>query len=320
MSAPEDWYAGGAFDNNRKAKHLQWLGNLPKNIEGDKRIQDAGVGRKLTEGEDPGPPGKPKPLVFISPVDCLVGAHYLSEQSHKDTPNEEIRIAVVSFACPDNLGGKFKDGSDSQEASILVRTSLWYTLKEADYPLENDALIYSKDVFVASLYPGILRKWEDRFYVDIISCAALDSPKLKHDVRWTDLKPPIMGDDFADEEDHQIMTNKIRLIMRAAVRGKATHVVLGAFGCGYAKNPPHAVAALMKKVLIDDLVQEDWRLAGIKRVMIAIKDFDTTGRTNMPAFENRFEGCPLARIDWFGTDYTNIMFGTSDDESDEDHA
>ena len=74
--------------------------------------------------------------------------------------------------------------------------------------------------------------------VCVISCAALSHPPLNTSF-----------DDYASEDDREIMKVKAAAVLQAAVDAKCDVVVLSAFGCGAFGNPPHIVAAIFHEAI-----------------------------------------------------------------------
>lgn len=68
----------------------------------------------------------------------------------------------------------------------------------------------------------------DRFYVDVISCAAPRHPSLSEDKD----SQGEQVEKYADAKDEEQMALKIKYIMRTAAKMGVTHLVLGALGCG----------------------------------------------------------------------------------------
>ena len=74
--------------------------------------------------------------------------------------------------------------------------------------------------------------------VCVISCAALSHPRLNTSF-----------DDYASEDDREIMKVKAGAALQAAADATCDVVVLSAFGCGAFCNPPHIVAAIFHETI-----------------------------------------------------------------------
>jgi uncharacterized protein (TIGR02452 family) len=75
-------------------------------------------------------------------------------------------------------------GATSQEESLCVRSTLYAFLREEFYRLPSRASIYTPDVLVFRDQDLRDLPKRDRFYVDVISCAALQFPEVAEG-RWT---------------------------------------------------------------------------------------------------------------------------------------
>lgn len=158
------------------------------------------------------------------------------------------RIAVLNFASPTTPGGGVLRGSTAQEECLCRCSTLYPALNQAccwdGYyqpnrerrdTLATDACIYAPDVVVVKedgAMPVALAE-EDRFVVDVITCAA---PNL----RYTSIT------------DDELMSIHVRRAMRilevAASLGVRT-LVSGAFGCGAFANDARVVADAWSRAL-----------------------------------------------------------------------
>ena len=130
---------------------------------------------------------------------------------------------------------------------------------------------------------------KDRFYVDVISCAAPRHPGLSGGKDGTSVC-------YADAADEEMMTLKIKFVMRTAARMGVTHLILGALGCGAYRNPIGQVANIMRKCLVgrgsSRPAEEDWRGAGIEQVVFAILD-DSPAKVVWRAFVDELKDYAL---------------------------
>jgi uncharacterized protein (TIGR02452 family) len=160
-------------------------------------------------------------------------------------------------------------------------------LRSEWYRHKPDTVIYTPDVLVfKSPSPDLkLLEPKDQLYVDVISCAAPRHPEVKQLDDGT-LK-------YDDPKDEEAMALKIKYIMRTAVKMSATHVVLGAIGCGAYRNPIKEVAGMMRRCLLGRgngrPLDEDWAAAGIKSIVFAILD-ESPKRAVWDGFVEEFSG------------------------------
>jgi len=120
----------------------------------------------------------------------------------------------------------------------------------------------------------------DRYFVDVISCAALKNPDVVKDGSGKLV--------YYREADKEIMVMKTRLILQIAKQKQITHLVLGALGCGAYRNPPEEVAKIFKKVIFGDGKRA--AVSGIEEIVIAIFD----DGENLRAFREAFGGTEQA--------------------------
>lgn len=219
--------------------------------------------------------------ITLRHVDTLDAAHGLRREGIK------TRIAVLNMASPLQPGGGVLRGARAQEESLCMRSTLYPSLRQEWYRHKPDTIIYSPDVLVfkSAGFTRDILKAEDRFYVDVISAAAPRQPEV--DISKDGAQT------YSDPKDEEMMALKIKFIMRAAVNKSASHVVLGALGCGAYHNPIKKVASIMRRVLLGNRrgkgPEEDWSAAGIKKVVIAILD-ETKEQTVWNGFVEEFRG------------------------------
>ena len=152
------------------------------------------------------------------------------------------RVAVLNLADPGFPGGNVQTGSGAQEESLFRRTTLCMHLPMIHtlYPLEEDACLISRRVVV-------FRDTEERGYclldrstfeVDVLSCAGVRHPTLTTEGRMND-------------EDLQMLLEKVRLIYTSAMECGVDGLVLGALGCGAFRCPPDDVASVFRQVNLE---------------------------------------------------------------------
>lgn len=194
-----------------------------------------------------------KPIIRVIASDTLDAAQALYSSHPSD------RIAVLSMASPLRPGGGVLTGATSQEESLCIRSTLLPSLRDEYYRLPEDAVIFSPDVLVFRAQDLEPLPKSERFFVDIISCAALRFPEVE-------------GARYARETDREVMTKKIRLILRVAASNGCKRVVLGALGCGAYGNPTAEVAELFMRVICGNpkkKIQESWGV--IEDIIFAIR-------------------------------------------------
>ena len=158
-------------------------------------------------------------------------------------------VCVLNMANAIHAGGGFRTGALAQEEALCYRTSLHFTLKLRFYPIPEKATVYSPNVLVIrdSLANGHelldCRDPASLPTISVVSAAAIHHPMVAfHKKHPKDLM-------YAIQDDQDLMKEKIRVILRTAIKNKHRQIVLGAFGCGAFKNPPMEVAYLFLDVL-----------------------------------------------------------------------
>jgi uncharacterized protein (TIGR02452 family) len=159
------------------------------------------------------------------------------------------RVAVLNFANNRNIGGAPYYANAQEEALCRCSTLLpCIEALEKEFYLYhkeliksgkldnygNDDLIYTPSVVVFksdTLEPKKLDE-SDWFSVDVITCAA-----------------PEMFYDYDEAKFRCVMSQRIKKILDVASAMKIEVLILGAFGCGVFRNPPHTVASIFKELL-----------------------------------------------------------------------
>jgi uncharacterized protein (TIGR02452 family) len=164
-------------------------------------------------------------IVEVKDVDTLDVATELCSEGYKPL--------VLNMASDYKPGGGVRSGKTAQEECIFRRCNAHLTHPEEWYPLEWDEVIFSPTVTVIkdSKY-AMLPNFCD---VGMLAVAAIRKPKLKYGM-------------YSDE-DREIMTLKIEIIFKIAIKHKYDSLVLGALGCGVFENPPEEVASIFKVMI-----------------------------------------------------------------------
>lgn len=200
-------------------------------------------------------PNLPKTRIRVISSDTIDAALQLS-RAPSDKP-----ICVLNMANAIHAGGGFRNGSLAQEEALCYRTSLHFTLKLRYYPIPDKAAIYSPTVLVIrdSLAKGHefldCRDPSQLPVISVVSAAALHRPEVDSTATNAHGKSFQM---YARRSDRDMMNEKMRVILRTAIKNKHRKIVLGAFGCGAFENPPKEVARLWAKVLQESEFSGGW--------------------------------------------------------------
>lgn len=237
----------------------------------------------------------PSLTIRLRHTDTLTAARHMTQTSRRASVaastvrsnNKPKNVCILSMASPLRAGGGFLEGATSQEEFLCMRTtlypSLWddfYRLPEVGGILTSDVLVHRDSTPDADELPK-----RERFFVDVISSGMLRFPETTNSKQAE-------GDDGTEvacscgvsycDRDREIVTRKMRAVMRMAQEQGAERLVLGAWGCGAYGNPVKEVAKIWKRVLLGSLrKKENW--AGLKEVVFAIND-----RAMLKEFEKCF--------------------------------
>jgi hypothetical protein len=197
-----------------------------------------------------------------------------------DLTNRRSRTCILNMASPLSPGGGFLSGATSQEESLCMRTTLLPSLRDEFYRLPELSCVYAPDVLVFRDEDGEDVKKGERWFVDVVTCAALRGPEVDWERE---------GGRYVGGKDREVMRAKMRLVMGVCKRKGAKRVVLGAWGCGAYGNPVGEVAEGWRGLLVkgqrhrgkkegkeregkEGNVRESTEWEGIEEVVFAIKD------------------------------------------------
>jgi uncharacterized protein (TIGR02452 family) len=224
-------------------------------------------------------PKLPKTKVRVISSDTIDAALQL-----KRGPSEKP-VCILNMANALHGGGGFRNGALAQEEALCYRTSLSFTLKVRFYPIPEKAAVYSPNVLVIrdSLANGHkLLDCRDPSclpVVSVVSAAAIFQPTVA--------QPKTLPHSiYARREDRNLMRDKIRVILRTAIKNKHRKIILGAFGCGAFRNPPQEVACLFAGVLQELEFSSGWW----EDVVFAVLNQGSAGKTNFDCFEKELGG------------------------------
>ena len=194
-------------------------------------------------------------------------------------------VAILNMANASHAGGGWKHGALAQEEAICYRSSLSSTLHRKHYPIPEDAALYAPTVILirGNMKSGhLLLDFRDPSQLDVISvisCAAVCQPFLTKD--------SVGRSAYREQKDVKLMREKMRIVLRTAIRNRHRQIVLGAFGCGAFGNPNHAVA----KMWADVLEESEFQGGYWKDVVFAV--LDGKGVSNFKVFRDQLDGLKL---------------------------
>ncbi|KAI7246631.1 hypothetical protein KC352_g14066 [Hortaea werneckii] len=241
------------------------------------------------------------PKIKVQCTDTLKAAAKLSEKpftSKRTAPTlkttregQKNNVAILNMASPVRPGGGFLDGANSQEEFICARSTLYPSLWDSFYRLPELGGVWTPDVLVFrdSSPDAIELTKRDRYFVDVISAGMFRFPDNNR-IRASDDKLDsacTCGVSYCDR-DRELVTKKMKSVLRMAQSKGAEKLILGAWGCGAYGNPVKEVAKLWRKVIAGSPRQrrpnsERWE--GIQEIIFAIPD-----RSMLREFQQAFEG------------------------------
>ncbi|CAD0090569.1 unnamed protein product [Aureobasidium vineae] len=173
------------------------------------------------------------------------------------------------MASPLRPGGGFLDGATSSEEFLCMRTTLYASLWDDFYRLPEIGGIVTPDVLVhrdsTPEAEDLLKR--ERFFVDMISAAMIRFPET-NSARIAEKEDAeggcSCGVSYCDR-DRELVTHKMRGVLRMAQARGAEKLILGAWGCGAYGNPVREVAKIWKRVILGTTRKaESW--PGIKEI------------------------------------------------------
>lgn len=161
---------------------------------------------------------------------------------------------VLDMANDIVAGGNPENGAKAQEEELCRRSTLslglyqfspekshTYFINETIAPLSS----YPLSLFGAIYVPGVTVYKEKDTY------AIMKNPFKCAVIAIGALRLPILKEGRLNNSDVFTTKEKIRTILRVAIKHNHTKLVLGAFGCGAYGNPPEQIAILFKEVLAE---------------------------------------------------------------------
>lgn len=235
----------------------------------------------------PGVPGAATAEVEIREGDCLVVARDLLEKG------DAQEVCVLNMANRQTPGGGVYRGAGAQEEHLFRSSDYFRSLYQyaqnfnpedygvtqaaESYPLDkNFGGVFSRGVTVfrgpeAKGYALLAQPWRCNF----VAVPAIPYPDTFKDNNGAERLTPQMADGTR---------NKIRTILRIARENGQRVLVLGAFGCGAFRNPPHHVAELFKEIIYS----AEFAGAFDRIIFAIIENHNSRGAGNLPPFKEVF--------------------------------
>lgn len=231
-----------------------------------------------------------KTLIEVVEQDCL-------DAAQKAIQDDGQKVAVLMFASPLEAGGGMSDGNNGQEEDLCRRSDIFgfmwdqahFSAANQMYPLvsldradqvdpsydqiEHNGMIHTPQVTV--LRAG--RAQEYAFLDEPFEVGMLISPAPN--------RPTLNGANYHREEDREQARKVIATQLRVACQKGYETLILGAFGCGAFRNPPHEIASLYREII------NEHYLGSFKRMIFAILDDPNRGPHNPVGNLQPFQEC-----------------------------
>ncbi|KAI9750030.1 MAG: hypothetical protein M4579_006636 [Chaenotheca gracillima] len=222
-----------------------------------------------------------------------------SSLSYGSTTIDCPRIPVVNMANEKRPGGDWESGLMAPEECLCRRTNLVQALTRpmdpyatyAHYPIPQMGGIYSPSVDTAVVYrsgPDRYQVWSEFKVLPVISVAPVRRPKLDES-----------GTRYSFEQEKELMKEKMRVILRIAIKHGHRNLCLGAFGVGNGfRNPVSEVAVMWREILFNEPEFQGL----LDNIVFAIESNPpgqgNDGASNLQVFQNEFDPSTI-----FGTPY-----------------
>ncbi len=182
--------------------------------------------------------------------------------------DDTLNILVLNMASEFKPGGGVETGAQAQEEEIFRRTNAFMTHPPHMYPLDDDEVIYSPEVYIVKDKNYETLKHKEQRKVSMIAVPAIRKPKLKRNEYI--------------ENDYNLMVNKIESIFKIALMNDHDSLILGALGCGAFCNPPTIVSQIF-----NDMIKKYKKY--FKKIGFAILIVHDRDNDNINIFRDVFE-------------------------------
>jgi len=237
---------------------IQWLLQLP---EQERALMECAENHTFS-CDDPAPEWTSDDDAAQS-ADCVC-LDMFSVEATVLLANIGCRPALLNFAHGYNCGGGFEHSSGSQEEDIFRKSSIFLSLwphRRAD----DGPGVLSRGMWIGAFDESLPRK--EAFY-EHTACGGIYSPHVRavrdlqspanhlHDAAEVSQLPVFATLTVAAQNVNwdrtfcpALLRQKIRTVLWMAASRQHDSVVLGAFGCGYFRNPPDVVAQTFHDLL-----------------------------------------------------------------------
>ncbi|GIO04568.1 TIGR02452 family protein [Brevibacillus reuszeri] len=184
----------------------------------------------------------------------------------------------LNFASAKNPGGGFLGGSQAQEESLARSSGLYPCIVQMQEMYSHNRQLktcFYSDYMIYSPRVPVIRDHTDQL---------LDSPYLLSFITAPAVNAGVVREREPENAAmiRDVMKERIRKILRAAVIHENRTIILGAYGCGVFRNPTEDVAGYFAEVLLEEKLANHF-----ERIVFAIYD-NSARQENLRAFKERF--------------------------------
>ena len=216
-----------------------------------------------------------------------IGARPVIEVTSESSLEAAKRLVVIekrsdtvclNFASAKNPGGGFLGGSQAQEESLARSSGLYPCIVQMQEMYSHNRQLktcFYSDYMIYSPRVPVIRDHADQL---------LDSPYLLSFINAPAVNAGVVREREPENAAmiRDVMKERIRKVLRAAVIHENRTIILGAYGCGVFRNRAEDVADYFAEVLLEE------KLANyFERIVFAIYD-NTARQENLRAFKERF--------------------------------
>lgn len=184
----------------------------------------------------------------------------------------------LNFASAKNPGGGFLGGSQAQEESLARSSGLYPCIVQMQEMYSHNRQLktcFYSDYMIYSPRVPVIRDHADQL---------LDSPYLLSFITAPAVNAGVVREREPEKAAmiRDVMKERIRKVLRAAVIHGNRTIILGAYGCGVFRNQAEDVADYFAEVLLEEKLANHF-----ERIVFAIYD-NSARQENLRAFKERF--------------------------------
>ncbi|MFP3388346.1 TIGR02452 family protein [Brevibacillus sp. SIMBA_040] len=256
------------FYKNAQGTKISLSQELADAIEHSFLYRPDDLGQQVITKQDNGA----RPVIEVTSESSLEAAQRLVvTEKRSDT-------VCLNFASAKNPGGGFLGGSQAQEESLARSSGLYPCIVQMQEMYSHNRQLktcFYSDYMIYSPRVPVIRDHADQL---------LDSPYLLSFITAPAVNAGVVREREPENAAmiRDVMKERIRKILRAAVIHENRTIILGAYGCGVFRNRSEDVAGYFAEVLLEEKLANHF-----ERIVFAIYDHSAR-QENLRAFKERF--------------------------------